>query len=132
MIEETQPIPINKGPRPIQECSSKGVETMKRRTTIGLVIFGVIIAITCTQLTLFVIPPIGAVPKGRTVVIVRLNGTEFIDSPDAMCERIQGGVSLLCRGMIMGSVLDKATILARMPYSSSLYGISTGGIQYDR
>lgn len=105
---------------------------MKKRTTIGLLILAIVIVISSTQLTLFIIPPIGAVPEGRTVIIARLNGTEFIDSPDAMCERIQGGVSLLCRGMIMGQVLDEAKILGRMPYSEWLYGISTGGKQYNK
>ncbi len=79
-----------------------------------------------------VIPPIGALPEGRTVLITRLNKTEFIDSPDAMCERLQGGVSLLCRGMVMAAVIEKATIWARLPYSSTLYEISTGGRRYDR
>lgn len=85
-----------------------------------------------TQLTIFVIPPIGALPDGRTVVILRLNKTEFIDSPDAMCERIQGGVSLLCRGMAMAGVIENTHILLRLPYSSALYSISTRGKTYDR
>ena len=105
---------------------------MKHTTIVTLVILSVTFIVIYTQITLFVIPPIGALPEGRTVVITRLNKTEFIDSPDAMCERIQGGVSLLCRGMLMGAVVDKATILARLPYSSWLYSISTGGKSYDR
>jgi hypothetical protein len=105
---------------------------MKHKTIVTLVILSVTFIVIYTQITLFVIPPIGALPEGRTVVITRLNKTEFIDSPDAMCERIQGGVSLLCRGMLMGAVVDKATILARLPYSSWLYSISTGGKSYDR
>jgi len=84
-----------------------------------------------TQLTIFLIPPIGALPEGKTVVIARLNKTEFIDSPDAMCERIQGGVSLLCRAMVMAAVIDKSTVLLRLPYSSVLYKISTGGKTYE-
>ena len=84
-----------------------------------------------TQLTIFLIPPIGALPEGKTVVIARLNKTEFIDSPDAMCERIQGGVSLLCRAMVMAAVIDKSTVLLRLPYSSVLYNISTGGKTYE-
>lgn len=84
-----------------------------------------------TQLTLFVVQPIGALPEGRTVVIFRLNKTEFIDSPDAMCERIQGGVSLLCRMMVLGTVLEKSTILLRLPYSEWLYEISTNGKTYE-
>ena len=105
---------------------------MKQKKVVVLVIIAVTIVLMYTQLTLFVIPPIGALPEGRTVIITRLNKTEFIDSPDAMCERIQGGVSLLCRGMVMGAIVEKATILARLPYSSWLYSISTGGKSYDR
>lgn len=105
---------------------------MKHKWTVALVVLAVTLIVIYTQITLFVIPPIGAVPEGKTVVITRLNKTEFIDSPDAMCERIQGGVSLLCRGMVMGAVVNKATILARLPYSSWLYSISTGGKTYER
>ncbi len=105
---------------------------MKKNHTIGLVIAAVLIVVIYTQITIFVIPPIGALPEGKTVIITRLNKTEFIDSPDGMCERIQDGVSLLCRGMIMGAVIEKSTILLRLPYSSWLYSISTGGKVYDR
>jgi hypothetical protein len=106
---------------------------MKHKTVVTLVVLAATFIIIYTQITLFVIPPIGALPEGRTIVITRLNKTEFIDSPDAMCERIQGRVSLLCRGVVMGAVVDKATtILARLPYSSWLYSISTGGKSYER
>ena len=105
---------------------------MKKTHTIALVIAAVLIVVIYTQITIFVVPPIGALPDGKTVIITRLNKTDFIDSPDGMCERIQGGVSLLCRGMVMGAVIEKSTILLRLPYSSWLYGISTGGKAYDR
>jgi len=85
-----------------------------------------------TQVTFFVIQPVGALPEGKTLVITRLNKTEFIDSPDAMCERLQGKVNLLCRGMMIGAVIDKSKILLRLPYSSWLYDLSTGGKRYDR
>lgn len=103
---------------------------MKQKTVVALVVLAVTVIVIYTQITLFVIPPIGALPEGRTMVITRLNKTKFIDSPDAMCERIQGGVSLLCRGIVMGAVLEKSTILMRLPYSSWLYSISTGGKIY--
>jgi hypothetical protein len=32
----------------------------------------------------------------------------------------------------MGRAADRATILARLPYSETLYKISTGGKTYDR
>ncbi len=105
---------------------------MKTSKIIVLVTLTILFIVTYTQVTIFVIPPIGALPEGRTIVISRLNKTEFIDSADGMCERIQGGVNLLCRMAIMGAVAEKSTILLRLPYSSWLYGISTGGKTYNR
>ncbi len=105
---------------------------MNKNRVVALVIVAVLMIVVYTQITIFVLPPIGALPEGKTVVITRLNKTDFIDSPDAMCERIQGGVSLLCRGMVMGAVLSRSTILLRLPYSSWLYAISTGGKTYNR
>lgn len=84
-----------------------------------------------TQITIFVVPPIGAVPEGRTVIMLRLSKTNFIDSADAICERIQGSVNLICRGMTMAGVVNNTKILARLPYSEWLYLISTGGKRYD-
>lgn len=104
---------------------------MRTRSIVALVVLAATVIAAYTQLTIFVIPPIGALPEGKTVIMARLNKTEFVDSPDAMCERIQGGVSLLCRGMVMGAVVSKATILARLPYSSMLYSVSTGGKTYE-
>lgn len=105
---------------------------MKKRSPVLLLVLLTVVGIICyTQITIFVVPPIGAVPEGRTLVISRLNRTEFVDSADAMCERIQGGVNLLCRGMLMAAVVEKATIYLRLPYSRSLYLISTGGKTYE-
>jgi len=92
----------------------------------------VLAATVYTQITIFVVAPIGAVPEGRTIVILRLNKTEFIDSADAMCERLEVGVSLLCRGMMMAAVVNKGRILFRLPYSESLYLMSTRGKVYGR
>ena len=105
---------------------------MKKMMIAGIAMLAVTAVVCYTQLTIFVIPPIGAIPKGQTAIMMRLNKTEFIDSPDAMCERMQGGVSLLCRGMTIAAVGKNATILGRLPYSSWLYSISTGGKTYDR
>lgn len=113
--------------------SVKGTAPSRRRRYIGALVLTVVVcAILYTQVTIFVVQPIGALPDGKTLVIARLNVTNFVDSPDAMCDRIQHGVSLLCRGMVLGTVIEKSTILLRLPYSSLLYDISTGGKSYSR
>lgn len=104
----------------------------KKGISLTLLVTVILGIIGYTQLTIFVVPPIGALPEGKTAIILRLNKTNFIDSPDALCERIQGGVSLLCRGATLAGVLKKSKILMRLPYSESLYLISTNGKTYSR
>ncbi|ROQ53793.1 hypothetical protein [Pseudomonas putida] len=94
--------------------------------------FALLCLVIYTQITIFAVPPIGAVPEGRTVIMLRLNKTNFIDSADAMCVRIQGYVSLMCRGMTMAGVVKATTIIARLPYSETIYKISTGGNTYEQ
>ncbi|BAV74157.1 hypothetical protein PCAU_1948 [Pseudomonas chlororaphis subsp. aurantiaca] len=107
-----------------------GKDSMKKMMIAGIV--ALIAVLIYTQITIFVVPPIGAVPEGRTVIMLRLNKTNFIDSADAMCDRLQGGVSLLCRGITIGAVVSKTKIIARLPYSEWLYLVSTGGKRYER
>jgi hypothetical protein len=101
-----------------------------KKALITISILVVLAFVVYTQLTLFVVPPIGAVPEGRTIVMLRLENIQFIDSPDAVCERLQGGVNLLCRAAVLGGVAENATVIANWPYSESLYLISTGGKKY--
>ncbi|WDF96511.1 hypothetical protein [Aeromonas dhakensis] len=84
------------------------------------------------QITLFVVQPMGAVPEGKTLVMLRMNKMHFIDSADAMYEREMNGVSLLCRGVTMAAVVNKGTIILRLPYSDFLYKLSTNGKTYNR
>jgi hypothetical protein len=105
---------------------------VKKWVIILLVALSVGAIVLYTQVTLFIVPPIGAVPEGRTMVIARLNNMQFVDSADAVCERIQGGVNLLCRATVLAQVGSNAKIIMRLPYSSWLYGISTGGKTYSK
>lgn len=102
------------------------------KKVIILVSVAILMIVFLSQITFFVVQPIGAVPEGRTLVILRMNKTKFIDSADAMCEREMGSVSLLCRGMMMAAIANKGTILVRLPYSDFLYKISTDGKTYGR
>lgn len=97
-----------------------------------IISIAILMIVFYTQITFFVVQPIGAVPEGKTLVMLRMNKTKFIDSADAMCAREMSGVSLLCRGMMMAAVINKGTILLRLPYSEFLYSISTDGKEYDR
>lgn len=39
--------------------------------------FALLCLVIYTQITIFAVPPIGAVPEGRTVIMLRLNKNEF-------------------------------------------------------
>lgn len=75
-------------------------------------------------LTIFVIPPMGALPEGRTIIITRLSVTNFIDTPEALCERSMGNSNPLCLLMVTAAVAEKSTVIARLPYSEALYHIA--------
>jgi hypothetical protein len=102
------------------------------KKTIIFISTAILLIVVFSQVTFFVIQPIGALPEGKTLVILRMNKTNFIDSADAMCAREMDGVNLLCRGMMMAAIAKKSTILVRLPYSEFLYSISTDGKTYGR
>ncbi len=104
---------------------------MKRVLVIACVV-GISLFIASRFVSIFVVQPIGALPEGRTVIITRLESLNFIDSPDAWCERNMGGVSLLCRGGVIARVGNQSKVVLSLPYSSTLYDFSTGGKRYER
>lgn len=105
---------------------------MKKALIVARAAMVLLLVVGYSQLTIFVVQLIGAVPEGKTLIISRLNKTEFVDSADAMCERLQGGVSLMCRGLMLGAVVEKSTIYLRLPYSEWLYLISVDGKKYNK
>lgn len=104
--------------------------TKKKISIIAVLGAALLLVIAYTQFTIFIVSPIGAVPKGGTFVISRLSKSNFVDSADAICERAMGGVSLLCRGEVLATVAQKAKIYLRLPYSEWLYLLSTNGSKY--
>jgi len=84
---------------------------------------------------IFVIQPIGSLPEGLTVWYFRTGSQmRFIESPDGMSLKYTGGVSLMSRGTYMNSAADYVLgkKIAMLPYSESLYLISTGGRSFDK
>lgn len=120
---------------PLEESPDRNMEKKgvgPKRLVIWLAVLALLMTVAYTQLTLFVVQPIGAVPEGRTIVMRRTGNFKFIDSADAVCERETGSVTLLCRGAILGAIADSDGVLARLPYSEALYSMSTGGKYYAR
>lgn len=113
---------------------------MRKTIVVALALVSVFFAFAFAKITIFVIPPIGAIPEGRILVITRYearyptekNKSKFIDSPGAMCERLIGSVNLLCRGMAIIIVTKNTKTIFSLPYSSWLYSISTGGKIYQQ
>jgi hypothetical protein len=81
----------------------------------------------------FVIQPTGALPKGTTVWYWRYGtGLPFISSADGFLVDTQGGVSLLGRRFVLASLAELIVQLkiVSLPYSKTLYLISTGGREF--
>jgi hypothetical protein len=105
----------------------------KRRTW---AIIGVIVSacgIIYFTTGLFVIQPIGALPEGRTFWYWRV-GTNlpFLSSPDGILLKRVGHVSILGRGLALGTIaqLLRDRKIAALPYSDTLYLITTKGAKF--
>jgi len=110
------------------------LETKKKRVWL-LIAMGCLIALTIfvyNEFTFFVVQPIGAVPDGATIVIWRTGKLNFVDSADGFCAPESGGVSLLCRGVVLAAVAKNNQILLHLPYSETLYDVSTDGKSYEK
>jgi hypothetical protein len=122
--------------REVGDCFEKMLcsdgRSMSKRKVILLIVLAALTVVVYTQVTFFVIQRIGAVPAGRTLLIWRTGKLKFIDSADGVCARESDGVSLLCRMAILDAVAQNSRVIARLPYSETLYLISTDGKKYDR
>ncbi len=104
---------------------------MKLAFLIGATVVAAGLAAYLAGVRIFVIQPIGALPDGVTAVVSGVSGLNFIDSPDSFCEREQGYVNLMCRGVVAGKVAKEGNILLRLPYSDFMYSL-TGAPETDR
>ena len=88
-----------------------------------------------TTLGVFVIQPIGAALEGTTIVYWHIGTNfDFIESADGLALKTGAGLSLLTRGLALATASESIVEreLFRLPYSSLLCGLTTGGEYYDR
>jgi hypothetical protein len=82
----------------------------------------------------FTIQPVKSVPDGVTIIYYsRGENMPFFSSPDEICLKIEGSVSLLCRGIAISESKDiQNRTIIRLPYIEWTYLQSTGGRIFDQ
>ena len=83
-----------------------------------------IVLIWLLGIRIIFVKPIGGLPDGGAALVYGAPGAWLIDSPDAACIRHQGGVSLLCRGIVMQGMIHPDRILLRLSYSATLHDMT--------
>lgn len=108
------------------------------KKVIGIIIIFIIIVVVWATTFFIVIQPMGLVPKGTTVWmfkperIVTQKVIPFICSADGMLLKEDLGVSLVGRALVLAILAESGKIIIRLPYSHTLYLISTGGVEFGR
>lgn len=102
-----------------------------------ILIISIVLSLIFIRATIgfFVIQPIGAIPKGTTIVYWRIGTNfDFVESADGLVQKTGAGLSLFTRGIALATAAEPVIEreIFRMPYSSFLYGLTTGGEFYDR
>lgn len=81
---------------------------------------------------IFTIQPIGSMPQGVTVIYYgRATGMPLFSSPDGLCIRSQGSVTLPCEIAAMSTAAELSNrIIIQLPYIHWAYLKSTGGVEF--
>jgi hypothetical protein len=112
---------------------------IKRAATILLTLVMIISLIFYWNFTVFVVHPVtaqtapaqtGFAQTGATLVVPRTDRLTFVDSADAMCDRLSGQVSADCRAAMQSGAFAASDIYAQLPYFDWLFNYSTGGKPY--
>jgi hypothetical protein len=107
----------------------------RRQGILACILFFLVCSLTYFTTGFFVIQPIGALPEGATIWYWRLDTSlPFICSADGLLLEKHEGVSLLGRAVALGAVARPIADrkIATLPYSRTLYLISTGGREFER
>jgi hypothetical protein len=123
---------MSESPSPTNESILPPATPVRSKSkTIAIVIIVALLLIVVSRMGFYTVQPIGALPGGVTLIVWRASGEPLFNSPDAVCLKLQEGVSLLCRGLAMAQApVDR--IILRLPYMDWAYLMSTGGQVFDR
>ena len=91
-----------------------------RNLAIVATIAAVIILYVIANIGFYSIPPIGILPEGATWLVWREGGEPLYNSPDGVCLRAVGEVTLLCRAAALAAA-PTGRIIARFSYDSGMY-----------
>lgn len=101
----------------------KGV---KKEVTVLAAVLAITVALICYRnFSVFILPPSGA-SEGATLLIQRIEMSEFIDNPEAMCDRLQRNENLTCRSGLLSEVAERKALLD-FPYSRTIHRLSNIG-----
>ena len=96
-----------------------------RRLLLLVVLFGLCALFYATS-AIFVVPPVPAVIEGKTLIVTRMKGMAFLDSPAGWCAREAGEATVICQGLMLTRVAQDARILLELPYSETLADLAGG------
>lgn len=102
---------------------NKGVKT--EVTALAVIVAITVVLICYRNFSVFVLPPNGS-SEGATLIIERIEMSEFIDNPEAMCDRLQRHENLTCRSGLLSEVAERRTLLG-FPYSMTIHRLSSIG-----
>ena len=130
-------MPTQKDLEKLEKKVEKIVErkNSKKGLIITLLVFFLIFGFFYSTMGLFVVQPIGAIPEGTTILYWRYDTKlPFISSADGLLLEQGQGVSLLGRGIVLGAIgeLMEERKITNLPYSRTIYLISTGGKEFEK
>lgn len=102
-----------------------------------IIIFSIFLILIWATTFFLVIPPIGAIPEGKTVWLFKpdrlfVEGKiDFIESLDHFQYNNIGKVTLLGRGFTLMAILNSSKIILRLPYSESLELMANNGEKWE-
>jgi hypothetical protein len=116
----------------MSDLATHVTQPTKRRAWVLLIVLALLFGFIFTQMRIYSLQPIGALPEGATVLAWHGEGSSFFDSADGLCLKRMGEVSLLCRMAAFQQAPQEGEVILRLPYQHWAYLLSTGGKEFEQ